>query len=666
MKKYLSILFFALCIGTAASAVPGDTTWVYGNNVNLTYYGSFDSVIAFPHPGTSYRKILMIFTLGKYSCPGYTYGTGPVPWCGDWDYTVQNYLMTPGGDTLEIGRLITPYANNTAPRTPWTWQQHYVYDVTDYAGQLHDNATMRIFFSGYSGGFTANIKFAFIEGIPDRDVLKVTRLWHGSFNYGDTSHSDSNNINTHFLATTQIAPAGTSTAELKFTVTGHGSDSNYCNEFCSHNYQYQVNGATAGTKTIWRSDCGANELYPQSGTWLYERANWCPGALVNADHNVLPGVGAGSTFNTSIVFDNYVRRGGGPIYTTEATLFYYGPLNKTLDASLDAIIAPNNDENHFRENPLCGTPMIHVKNTGATTITSMDIQYGLTDSTYSTYTWTGSLASLTDTDILLPPLPQLTSITGTSGLYNFTASIVSVNGTADADSTNNTLTSYFVSAPSWPGSFKITMLTNNEAVTTGSSICETSWIMYDMYDNVVAQRTNANLSTVYVDTVTLGAQCYKLVVTDLSCDGLNWWANSGSGISSGYLNVRKLNGTYIPMNGYQYSGQFNNDFGCGFTQYFYAAGWPMGVNNLAEATTGIEAYPNPATNSVNIDITGLPKVDGTITVIDMLGRNVMTGKCTGTHYVLNSGQLTNGVYTIQYNDRTNSSNKLTARIVIAK
>jgi len=41
--------------------------------------------------------------------------------------------MTPGGDTLDLGRLITPYANAGAPRTPWTWQQHYVYDITDYA-----------------------------------------------------------------------------------------------------------------------------------------------------------------------------------------------------------------------------------------------------------------------------------------------------------------------------------------------------------------------------------------------------------------------------------------------------------------------------------------------------------------------------------------------------
>src|SRR5206468_546966 len=131
-----------------------------------------------PSSGTTYRNIYMVLTLGKYTCPGSV--------CGDWDYTVQNYLMTPGGDTLELGRLITPYANASGPRTPFSWTQRYVYDVTDYVSKLQGSATMRIFYSGYSEGFSADIKFAFIEGTPDRDVKSIQRLWHGSFGYGGT------------------------------------------------------------------------------------------------------------------------------------------------------------------------------------------------------------------------------------------------------------------------------------------------------------------------------------------------------------------------------------------------------------------------------------------------------------------------------------------------
>ena len=107
-------------------------------------------------------KIIMIFTLGKYSCPAGT------QYCADWDYTVQNFLMTKTGDTVELGRLITPYANTSYARFPMTWKQRYTYDVTDLYSLLKGSAAIRIHYSGYSGGFTANITFAFIEGKPKK------------------------------------------------------------------------------------------------------------------------------------------------------------------------------------------------------------------------------------------------------------------------------------------------------------------------------------------------------------------------------------------------------------------------------------------------------------------------------------------------------------------
>ncbi len=54
-------------------------------------------------------------------------------------------------------------------------------------------------------------------------------------------------------------------------------------------------------------------------------------------------------------------------------------MKKTLDAGIEYIIAPTSDENHFRENPICGTPIIHVKNHGSATIASITFQYGLKD-----------------------------------------------------------------------------------------------------------------------------------------------------------------------------------------------------------------------------------------------------------------------------------------------
>lgn len=659
MKK----LFLAgLCLLGFASvkAAPGDTTWVQAHDVRLDYYNNFDTAVTFPSAGTTYRRIYMIFTLGKYDCGSATY-------CGDWDYTVQNFLLTPGGDTMELARLITPYAGTTAPRTPMTWKQRYVFDVTDYASKLTGPATMRILYSGYSGGFTANVKFAFIEGTPDRNVVDIKKLWAGSFNYGNAS----NPINTHFPAASETAPAGTDNAVLKFTVTGHGSDGTGCSEFCSKNYDVLVNGSVAATKTIWRDNCGVNELWPQSGTWIFDRGNWCPGALVIPHYVKLPSITAGSSFTTAVQFQDYTVTGSGtPSYTTEGHLIYYGAMNKSTDATLEYIVSPTNDENHFRENPTCGTPVIHVKNTGASAITSLRIAYGIQDSVVNYYDWTGTLASLDETDITLPSITGLNYLVGTTGIYTFKAEIQQVNGAADMDATNNILTSQFVAAPKWPSAFKVVMRTNNAATTTGGSVSETDWRIYDMTGTVVASRVNNDLSKLYTDTVRLAPGCYKLEITDGSCDGLNFWYHgaAGTGVTSGYLFVRKLTTatTNIPMNGYTYSGTFANDFGCKFTQYFYSSDWNVGITEVNGDAASLEVYPNPAQNELNVEVAGWTGKKATIQLIDALGRVVLTQECTSQSCKINTSSLSNGAYTLQFVDGELSGSKLISRFVIAK
>ncbi|MCW3123003.1 MAG: hypothetical protein JWQ38_2495 [Flavipsychrobacter sp.] len=658
MKKYLYLLLVGLTLSFCVQAAPGDTTWVQGNITYLDGYGNYDSMLAFPAPGTTYRKIYMIFTLGKHTCP-----TGST-WCGDWDYTVQNYLMVPGGDTMELGRFITPYANAGAPRTPFSWLQHYVYDVTDYASVLHDAAAVRIAYSGYSGGFTADIKFAFIEGTPERNVLSVKKLWGGSYGYGGTP-----DINSNFPALTETPPSGTAMSEVKFTVTGHGSDGNGCCEFAPHNYQVVLNGSNVSNTTIWRDNCGLNNLYPQSGTWIYNRGNWCPGAIVYSNFHNLPGLIAGTPYTVGLTFDPYT---GGGSYTTEATLIDYGAINKTLDASLDDIIAPTNNENHFRANPIAGSPIVHVRNTGSAVITSMTFQYGIQDSAMQTYNWTGTLNPSEESDITLGTLFQLDEVTGVSGTFNFAAKIVAVNGISDDDATNNTMSTAFTAAPRWPSSFKFFFRTNNEPSTTGGTISETSWIVYDANNTIVAQRTNAALSTYYTDTLSLPAGLYKLVIYDSSCDGLNWWvhASSGDGITAGSFFARQLTGANIPMNGYSYSGTYAHDFGCQFVQYFYT-GTPVPsidhtlVNNVSNPELNMEIYPNPAQNMIYVDVNGIDKVTGTVQIIDALGRVVAETACNTAHKEINVSSLVNGVYSVQFINKE-SGNRLVSRLLIAK
>lgn len=658
MRKVIYLICALMCFNFASEAAAGDTTRVQAHyDVQMPGYGSYDTTITFPAPGTTYRKIYMVFTLGKYVCPG-----SPT-YCGDWDYTVDNYLMTPGGDTLDLGRLITPYANAGAPRTPWTWKQHYVYDVTDYAGVLHGPATMRTAYSGYSGGFTTNIQFIFIEGTPDRDVISVNRLWHGYRTYGDTTHHDSNNINVFLPYQNFTAPTGTQAAELKYVVSGHGSDVNQCCEFMPHTYSVFLNSAKVDSYYIWRSDCGRNELSPQSGTWIYERGNWCPGNMVYPNFHKLPGVTAGGPVNVDIQFEPYIGNGGGG-YGFEGALFFYKGMNKTLDASIDWIIAPTNDENFFRENPICGSPKIHVKNTGATAITSITFHYGVSGYSMIDYTWSGSLASLQGADITLPLLPELSTLAGTSGNYTFVSTITAVNGTADDDATNNTMTSQFVMAPVWPTPFRIVFRANHAVIAPGSTTSETSWAIYDVNNTVVAQRVGATRDSLYIDTVILPAGLYKLAISDSGCDGLYWWANAAAG--SGFISVKQYaTNINIPMHGYNYTGTYNNDFGCGFTQYFYTGDQFVGVNNVAVGAMGIEAYPNPAKDVVRVELSGAQHIDGAIQLIDALSRVVSETPCNSANTNINVTGFSSGAYTLRFTDKVHPENKLITRLVIS-
>ncbi len=667
MKKYFLLALVALIMNNSTQAAVGDTTWVQANIANLDGYGNYDTMATFPAPGTTYRKIYMIFTLGKHTCPGYTYGTGSVPWCGDWDYTVLNYLMTPGGDTLELARFITPYANNGAPRTPYTWTQRYVYDVTDYAYLLHDAATMRILYSGYSGGFTANVKFAFIEGTPDRNVTKVRRLWTGSYNYNDTTHLDSFDINTHFTARTDTVPTGTVATDLKFLVTGHGNDANGCCEFESHNYQVMLNGTSVANKAIWRTDCGRNELYPQSGTWLLLRGNWCPGAMVYPNFHPLAGLTPGTGFDVAIEFDHYARGGS---YTTEAQLIHYGAMNKTLDASLDDIIAPSNDQNHYRENPISNNPIIHVKNTGSTTIDSIRFSYGITGYPLQSYTWIGSLASLQETDVNLPAMAAFGLVAGVSGTYSFTCTIASVNGTTDNDASNNAMSSSFVSAPVWSGKLKLMMKTSNINSYSSATLAQTSWVIYDKTTNaIVKQRSGCALATIYTDTAILDRGFYRLAIYDSAYDdgnyfGLNWWALSGAGYTPGYFTIRPVGGALLTMNGYYYSGNYNNDFGQVYSQDFYVAA-SLPVTNINENTAALDVYPNPAQSMVNVDISGIENAKGKLELTDMAGRVVLSTACTDAHSELNTERLAGGMYVLTYVNEATGSRAQT-KLVIAR
>lgn len=580
MRKIIYLVLSLISFSQALRANVGDTTWVQAQNVQLSWYNNYDSTAVFPDGSKTYRKIYMIMTLGQYNCaPGTQY-------CHQWDYDLENYIMTKGGDTLEISRFITPYATSGTPGFGPSWKQHYIFDVSDYAAQLRDTALVRVHYSGYSGGFTLDVKFAFIEGTPERNVLKIDKLWSGGFTYGNPS----NLIDSNIKPITLTMPVAAQSAEMKVAITGHGQDNaTGCCEFdfsgVGHTYAVAVNSAIIGQQNM-NVVCGTNEVYPQGGTWAFARAgNWCPGGKVTVGRYKLAGATPGAPYNVDLNFDDsYDGTGSYGSYTLEGSVVSYGAANHTLDASVEEIMSPSSFEWYKRENPLASKPVVTVRNAGSTTITSIFFQYGVKDSDQSQFIWTGNIPAFSNVTITMPALQAITnlSLNGVTGSQQFMARILQVNGIQDNDSSNDVLTSTFNIAPTWPSQFAINLTTSCLAVNAqpilsdwGSGASDASWDIIDANGAVVASHSNLSISTTYKDTVNLtGEGFYALRVSTVACSGLHWWPLDGqSGYRAGSLVVRDFNnGVNLPLNGNVYSGTYHDDFGCGFTQYFTTSG----------------------------------------------------------------------------------------------
>jgi len=666
MKKIYASALLMLSAFSYAQAAPGDTTVVQAHNdVQLSWYNNYDATASFPNGTTSYQKIVMEFQLGKYNCGG-NYnpsnpgeGAGQTGWCADWDYDVHVIAMNSVGDTLEMGELITPYANSTFPMFPWTWKHSYYYDVTDFYPILKDDVTIRVFYSGYSGGFTATVKFHMIEGTPPRNVVGISKLWHGGFAYGNAADP----IETKVAMKSELFPATAVSAETKVIITGHGGDNTQnCAEFCKKWYQYKINGNVVKQQDIWRDNCGANPISPQSGTWPINRANWCPGLdVATIIHKVPATVTPGQNFDVDMDFQTYTSGNNSASYKLSAIMFYYGAFNRAIDAGIESVISPTNDDINRKENPICGAPELMVKNYGSTTITSVTFEYGIEGGTMSTHTWNTSLGSMEEGRATLP---SLASITETSGNNNkFIVRITQVNGATDENIHNNVRKTTFAASQTISGGiFAVNFKTSSNAP-FGGGTNTTTWKLYNMSDNMalVTEKTGVGNGTVYSDTVGLQNGCYKLVVETPKGYGLSFFNYIST---RGYVRLVDLtSGSNIEMpDAYLGSSGLEGNFGNGFTHYFRVVN-ATDVKDINKSTYSLSIFPNPAKELLNVNIYGSVYSEAKVQLINILGQVVYTENTKSQNITIATDKLPNGIYTLVYN--TGDSRK-TEKVVIAK
>lgn len=538
--------------------------------------------------------------------------------------TFQYYMLFEVLAPYELARVITPYggymrAGQQGFNNAWTFT--HAYDVTAFAPMLRDSVHMRAFYDGWSSGFSITLDFEMIVGTPPHETKRIENLWRGGFAYQNSA-----SFETNFLPERKISFMPSETAAfLRIIPSGHGFDNNVnCAEFCPRSYYVKVNSTQVSSNLMWDDKCGFNPIYPQAGTWIYNRANWCPGTTAKIfNHNISSYISHSDTVAVDLDIQDYTWSGTQtPYYYIDAQLLTFGSPNFNTDAELYDIITPSLKDEFARLNPICSNPVVVVRNSGAQTLTSLTIEYGYKGQTPLSFAWTGSLAFMeTDTVTLTGSFFE----TGTESV--FFAQVKNPNSTTDQHMLNDYMETPF-NVPD--------VITENRVVVelkTNNAGWQSSWEVTDVAGNVVAMRNNMANNSTNRDTISLiNGACYVFTLLDAGGNGLSFFAgNEGTG----YVRLRKATGAALIKT-------FNANFGSKIV-YPFKVGEHAGIQT-EEGNNGFSIYPNPTTGDFILGTNGREVIAASLYDVRGASYQLMLTDAENNNYSLSTGNIAPGFY----------------------
>ncbi len=300
MKQIFTLItFLFITYGLSAQNMMVNT---FANAVHNASVGTSaqSATFSFPADVSAYNQVLMHIDL---NCPP--------GGCDPWDRYANIAIVKADGSTVEIGRYITPYGIGTCG---WTL------DVSDYREMLTGDVTLRSGIETFSGGWSLNLDFEFVEGTQDYTHINVQNLWHGfdsgtnrnysNYQVGDTLWTSDNLPDRNVLI-----PANAEQVIFKVSNTGHGQGNTLnAAEFRPVNHVIKVDGQTVHTHDMWKDDCNQNPCSPQNGNWEFGRAGWCPGQEVAAvNFDITEHITPGESATLDYVLDPYLNK-CSPLY----------------------------------------------------------------------------------------------------------------------------------------------------------------------------------------------------------------------------------------------------------------------------------------------------------------------------------------------------------------
>jgi hypothetical protein len=602
--------------------------------IDTTFYSPFivEENTIYPRPGTVFSDSIGVTTTQYWPRDNVLYdlnGTAvtSTPSSTTTVITKSNLpYITRSASKIEIMSFVTPYGINLDLGIDG---KAWYFDVTDFLPVLNGLRKISLERGGQNQE-DMDIQFYFIVGTPPRDVKQLTQIWPV------TSTPYASILNDAFFAPTTIQ-LDTSARQFKVrsVVTGHGQQG----EFIPRNHYININGGPINfNRNVW-SECAENPVFPQGGTWIYDRAGWCPGAPSDiAEYDITSLIGTSDT----VQIDYGVSAASGDSrYIVNNQLVSYGAPNFNLDARITEVISPTNHIQFGKGNPVCNGSEIEIQNSGATTITAMQIEYWINAGTRSTFTWTGNLTFLQSAIISLPTLSTFwTSLA--SGTNSFSASITSVNGVSDQYVHNDEISRPFNTTEVMPSSFILELRTNAAGF-------QNSYNVSDENGAILLQRSGLSNNTTYKDTFNLTMGCYSINVFDTNDDGMSFFANNSG---NGSIRIKNLGGSTTKI--------FEPDFGDGF-KYSFSVPTVVGINEI-DLSESISVYPNPATSVITLETTGL--IQSNWDIFDGIGRKVTSGITPNDHHTKDQINIENYSAGIYYLHLTNGGKTMVKKFMI--
>ena len=376
---------------------------------------------------------------------------------------------------------------------------------------------------------------------------------------------------------------------FRITQTGHGfgGTEENCAEFCRKMSYVKVNGEIIDSNWVWR-ECGDIPLYPQGGTWLIDRTNWCPGMDVwPFDYEVTDYIdfGAENTIDFDMeYYDEQWTQGSNhrPKWVIQSYLITYTDPYFANDAAIDEIIQPSSKDEYLRLNPICGGPVFVLRNNGSEPLTSLKINYGIKDEELAEYIWEGEIDFRDTTHVYLPPFPiPEPGMEGT-----FVLQLSDPNGEPDEFAADNYAETAYTPVPAY---FKQTVM---ELQTNNYANEQYFYYLRDEHGNVLYSKEVGEFQSnrKYLDTFNLENGCYEFIFGNALGYGLDFWFLREQ-LGSGYLNLNAHGRALMT---------FKKDFGNYIYHQFRVITHPRIVTGAEEVNFGKVAVGESATYDFEI------------------------------------------------------------------